>query len=65
MQNNASIHNVDVVKLWFEEHNINFINWFSYSSDLNSIEYLWVHLKKLIYEVCLNIEEVCGSNEKV
>jgi len=65
MHNNVSIHNADAVKLWLEEHDISLIKWLFYSSDLNSIEHLWFYLKKMVYKVCLNIEQVCNDDEKV
>jgi transposase len=65
MHNNVSIHNADAVKLWLEEHDISLIKWLFYSSDLNPIEHLWFYLKKMVYKVCLNIEQVCNDDEKV
>lgn len=56
MHNNTLIHNVNTVKLWLEEHDISLMKWPFYSFNLNSIEHLWFHLKKMIYKVCFNIE---------
>ena len=41
MQDNASIHNANVVKKWFADMNIPVVDWPPYSPDLNPIEYIW------------------------
>ena len=49
MQDNASIHTAKKVKAWFEARGIDMLeNWPPYYPDLNPIEHVWWHLKKLI-----------------
>ncbi len=58
MQNNASIHRVRKLKLWFQKNDIEVMKWSSYSLDLNSIENLWALLKKKIYKVYSNLNSL-------
>ena len=56
MQDNASIHTAKKVKEWFEAYRIALLeDWPPYSLDLNPIEHVWWHLKKLVVEMFLDV----------
>ena len=50
MQNEASIHTACIIKKWLADNEIEVIDWFLYSSDLNLIEHIWRHLKEWVHE---------------
>lgn len=63
IQDNVSIHKSDVVRDWFIDYTILIINWPPYFSDLNLIEHIWFHLKKLVLKKHPEIENM-GNEEK-
>lgn len=65
MQDNAPVHTTRVIRDWLKEHGIEIINWPLYSLDLNLIEHLWFHLKKLMYNIAPDIEQVGGSDDMI
>lgn len=51
MQDNAAVHTAGSTMEWLVENGVELLkDWPPYSPDLNPIEYIWVHLKKLYLE---------------
>ena len=51
MHDNAPVHHAYIVKQILDELQIQVMIWSSYSSDLNSIENLWMIMKQEIYKL--------------
>jgi transposase len=49
-QDNARIHTAAATRAFLARHGIRTINWPPYSPDLNPIEHMWWHLKKLLHK---------------
>ena len=48
-QDNAPCHRARATKIWFENNNIDRMNWPPLSPDLNPVENLWVDMSRMIY----------------
>ena len=48
-QDNAPCHRARATKIWFENNNIDCMNWPPLSPDLNPVENLWADMSRIIY----------------
>lgn len=62
IKNNVLIYKTKKIIKYFKNNKVVFINWLSYSFKLNFIQYFYYKLKKLIYQVYLNLDLVISSN---
>jgi transposase len=64
-QYNAKIHTAADTMQWFEEHNIQIMEWSPNSPDHNPIEHCWKRLKEKLHERYPDISKTRGGPEKV
>jgi len=61
----APIHKAKKTMKWFRDQGIPLVEWPPYSPDMNPIEHIWFQLKKLVYEVNPDIDNISGGDDKV
>ena len=49
VQDDAPCHRARATKMWFENNNIDCMNWSPLSPDLNPVKNLWTDLSRMIY----------------
>jgi len=64
-QDNATIHVAGDTMAWFEENNIQVMEWPACSPDLNPIEHCWQRLKDKMHQHYPNISMTPGGPDKV
>jgi len=60
---NALIYALNLVKEWLETHSVWTLDFPPYLPNLNPIEYLWLALKRKVFKLYLELEQIGQSKE--
>ena len=63
-QDNARIDTAGDIMAWFEENNVEVMEWLACSPDLNPLEHCWQHLKDTMHQQYPNIARTPGGPAK-
>ena len=66
MQDGAPCHTARLIKEWFEDNDVNVLDWVGQSCDLNPIENLWRGLNRIIGKMptCSNLTQLAKQITK-
>lgn len=64
-QDNAPVHKAGIIEKFFAKHKVLVDRHPPFSLDLNPIEHVWVHLKRLLHQLYPDIAYTKGKPEKV
>ena len=65
MQDGARVHTAKVSMAFFEEHSIILYDHPPYSPDLNPIEHIWVHMKRILHRMYPDVVNLRGCPQTI
>ena len=65
MQDGAKVHTAKKCMSWFADHGITLYEHPPYSTDINPIEHIWVHMKAKLHEMYPDVFNMKGAPETI